>query len=114
MRVQISTPLFGVMYVFLVASSLLVAQGRAEVGEIVEATRQALDAEIAFVTGGFHLLPYPRHYVADLARSMKNDLGVKTVGATHCTGDEAIEVFKQTFGENALWAGLGARITLSE
>ena len=84
------------------------------VGEIVKATREALGADIALVTGGFHLLPYSDEYVADLARSMKDNLDVKRVAATHCTGDEAIEVFEEIFGENTLWAGLGARITFPE
>jgi metal-dependent hydrolase (beta-lactamase superfamily II) len=39
---------------------------------------------------------------------------VRRVAPTHCTGDGAIEVFEEIFGENALWAGLGARITVPE
>ena len=45
---------------------------------------------------------------------MKEELGVEQVAMTHCTGDEAIEIFNETFGENALWGGLGARLTFPE
>jgi 7,8-dihydropterin-6-yl-methyl-4-(beta-D-ribofuranosyl)aminobenzene 5'-phosphate synthase len=93
---------------------LVVGCSHSGVGEIVKATRKALDADIALVTGGFHLNPYSREYVTALAREMKDDLNVKRVGATHCTGDDAIEVFSEIFGENALWAGLGARIPIPE
>ena len=44
----------------------------------------------------------------------KGDLGIKRVAATHCTGDEAIEVFAEIFGDDALWGGLGARLTVTE
>ena len=93
---------------------LVVGCSHSGVGEIVKATKKALNAEIALVTGGFHLLPYSREYVADLARSMKEELKVEQVAMTHCTGDEAIEIFNETFGENALWGGLGARLTFPE
>jgi 7,8-dihydropterin-6-yl-methyl-4-(beta-D-ribofuranosyl)aminobenzene 5'-phosphate synthase len=88
---------------------LVVGCSHSEVGEIVKATRKALNTDIALVTGGFHLLPYDREYVADLARELRDNLGVKRVGATHCTGDEAVKVFEEIFGDKALWAGLGAR-----
>jgi 7,8-dihydropterin-6-yl-methyl-4-(beta-D-ribofuranosyl)aminobenzene 5'-phosphate synthase len=93
---------------------LVVGCSHSGVGEIVKETRQALDADIALVTGGFHLDPYSREHVEELVREMKDDLGVRRVAPTHCTGDGAIEVFEEIFGENALWAGLGARITVPE
>jgi 7,8-dihydropterin-6-yl-methyl-4-(beta-D-ribofuranosyl)aminobenzene 5'-phosphate synthase len=93
---------------------LVVGCSHSGVGEIVKETHKALGADIALVTGGFHLNPYSREYVATLAREMKDDLGVKRVAPTHCTGDVAIEVFGEIYGENALWAGLGARIPITD
>jgi 7,8-dihydropterin-6-yl-methyl-4-(beta-D-ribofuranosyl)aminobenzene 5'-phosphate synthase len=80
------------------------------VNEIVRATQEATNADIALVTGGYHLGPYSREYVTEVARTMKDDLHVVRTGATHCTGDEAIAIFRETFGEDYVFAGLGARI----
>jgi hypothetical protein len=45
---------------------------------------------------------------------MNDDLGVDRAAPTHRTGDDAIEAFQELFGENARWAGLGARVTFTE
>jgi 7,8-dihydropterin-6-yl-methyl-4-(beta-D-ribofuranosyl)aminobenzene 5'-phosphate synthase len=34
-------------------------------------------------------------------------LGVEKCGATHCTGDKAIDMFKKAFGDNYLPMGTG-------
>jgi 7,8-dihydropterin-6-yl-methyl-4-(beta-D-ribofuranosyl)aminobenzene 5'-phosphate synthase len=93
---------------------LVVGCSHSGVNEIIRATKEAVGADIAMVTGGFHLNPYDREYVAEIARSMKEDLGVRKVAPTHCTGDEAIEVFKEVFGDDFVWGGLGARIVISQ
>ena len=93
---------------------LVVGCSHSDVNEIIKTTKEALDSDIALVTGGFHLAPYGQDYAKEVALSMKDELGVKKVAATHCTGEEAVGVFKETFGENALWAGLGAKITFPE
>jgi 7,8-dihydropterin-6-yl-methyl-4-(beta-D-ribofuranosyl)aminobenzene 5'-phosphate synthase len=80
------------------------------VNAIVRAAQEATGADIDLVTGGFHLGPYSRDYVLEVARAMKEDLGVAHAGATHCTGDQAIAIFGDTFGEGYVFAGLGARI----
>lgn len=93
---------------------LVVGCSHSGVDEIVKTTREALNTDIALVTGGFHLVPYDTEYITTIARSMKDELRVKQIAATHCTGAKAIEVFAETFGENALWGGLGARLTFPE
>ena len=40
----------------------------------------------------------------------KDDLGVARVAPTHCTGDEAIEVFRKLYGKNFLPFMLGSKI----
>jgi 7,8-dihydropterin-6-yl-methyl-4-(beta-D-ribofuranosyl)aminobenzene 5'-phosphate synthase len=88
---------------------LIVGCSHSGVGEIVKATREALNTDIALVTGGFHLIPYSPEYITELASSMRDELGVKRVAGTHCTGEEAITIFRETFGDY-VWGGLGARI----
>jgi 7,8-dihydropterin-6-yl-methyl-4-(beta-D-ribofuranosyl)aminobenzene 5'-phosphate synthase len=93
---------------------LVVGCSHSGVNEIVKAAKEAIGTDIALVTGGFHLNPYGREYVTEIARAMKDDLGVKTAAPTHCTGDDAIEVFEETFGEDFVWAGLGAKVTIPQ
>jgi 7,8-dihydropterin-6-yl-methyl-4-(beta-D-ribofuranosyl)aminobenzene 5'-phosphate synthase len=93
---------------------LIVGCSHSGVGEIAKATGETLSADIALVTGGFHLGPYSPEYVTELAGSMRDELGVKRAAATHCTGEAAIEIFKGMFGDNYVWGGLGAAIKFPE
>jgi metal-dependent hydrolase (beta-lactamase superfamily II) len=45
---------------------------------------------------------------------MRDELGVKRAAATHCTGERAIEIFKEMFCDNYVWGGLGAAIKFPE
>ena len=89
---------------------LVVGCSHSGVNEIVRATQAATSADIELVTGGYHLGPYSHEYVMDVAHTMKDELHVARAGATHCTGDEAIAIFRETFGEDYVPAGLGARL----
>ena len=44
---------------------------------------------------------------------MKDRLGVDQYRHA-CTGDTALEVFRETYGDNVLWAGLGSSFTFPE
>ncbi len=78
--------------------------------EIVKAAKQAIGAEVALVTGGFHLGPYSADYITQLAMTMRDELGVQWAAPTHCTGDEGIAIFEEVYGEYCVKAGLGTRI----
>jgi metal-dependent hydrolase (beta-lactamase superfamily II) len=41
---------------------------------------------------------------------MKDELGVRAVAPTHCTGDAGMTVFQEIYGERCVKAGLGTRI----
>jgi len=77
---------------------------------IVEEAVRATGADVALVTGGFHLMPYSAEYLTELAYTMKDELGVRAVAPTHCTGDEGMAVFQEVYGERCVKAGLGTRI----
>lgn len=64
------------------------------------------DDRLLFVTGGFHLLSTPRGIVRKIAEELKQ-LGVEKIGPSHCTGEEARDIFKDIFGENFVEAGAG-------
>ena len=76
---------------------------------IAEAIR-ATGAEVSLVIGGFHMAPYPLDRVEKMAAEIKTGLGVRRVAPTHCTGDDAIGVFKNLYGDNWVDFRLGSRI----
>ena len=62
------------------------------------------------VVGGFHLLQTPPAEVARIVAAFQ-ELGVSRVGATHCTGPEAIKLFKETYGDRFISGGVGTVVT---
>ena len=73
---------------------------------IIEKAKVVLDQDVYFVFGGFHLGSHSTTQVGDIVRQMKT-LGVRKVGATHCTGDQAINLFKQEYGSDFVPIGVG-------
>ena len=51
------------------------------------------------VIGGFHLKDKSKKYINNIIREFK-ELGVKKVGPAHCTGQEAEELFRNSYGSN--------------
>ena len=49
----------------------------------------------------------------EIIREFK-ELGVQKVGATHCTGDLAIGLFKKAYGENFVQMGVGRVIQIKD
>jgi len=84
-----------------------------KVEEIVRITKQFVGPDIDLVAGGYHLFPYDREYVSNLARTMKNELHVRRVAPAHCTGNLAFKLFQQEFGNNYLYAGLESIVPFS-
>ena len=56
---------------------------------------------ISAVLGGFHLITHDRDRIQSIAASMKN-MGVENVGPTHCSGQDAQMIFKESYGEHFL------------
>jgi 7,8-dihydropterin-6-yl-methyl-4-(beta-D-ribofuranosyl)aminobenzene 5'-phosphate synthase len=80
---------------------------------IVKKAKDIMNKGIHLVFGGFHLVDTTADQVERIIADFKN-LGVRKVGATHCTGDEAIELFKKAYGENFVALGVGKRITVDK
>jgi 7,8-dihydropterin-6-yl-methyl-4-(beta-D-ribofuranosyl)aminobenzene 5'-phosphate synthase len=90
------------------ADGLLVITGCAHPGvvEIVRQVQRRFHAPVRTVVGGFHLLRHSRQGVVDVMDRLQA-LGVQAVGATHCTGEEAIELFRRRFGTRFIELGTG-------
>lgn len=68
--------------------------------------KEILPKNINLVLGGFHLRDRPEDSVKNIIGNFR-ELGVLRVGATHCTGDRAIQQFKVAYGENYVPLGVG-------
>ena len=77
---------------------------------IVAEAKRASGREVSLVIGGFHTSPYPVEQVRKMARYLKDDLGVTQVAPTHCTGEDAIGVFREMYGKSFLPFMLGSKI----
>ena len=64
------------------------------------------------VAGGFHLIPYNREYIVSLARRMQEVYEVESVAPAHCTGHLGFSIFKQAYGPNYKFFGLGEILNL--
>ncbi len=71
-----------------------------------------LDQHIYLVLGGFHLLEKDRKYIEETMKYLKV-IGVEKISPSHCSGETAIEVAKEVFGEeNYIDSGAGAVINI--
>ena len=97
------------------SKGLVVITGCAHPGivDIVKKAKEILDKEIYFVFGGFHLLQHSTKQIEEIIGQFK-ELGVQKVGATHCTGDKAIEMFKEAYGDNFIQMGAGKVLKISK
>ncbi len=73
---------------------------------------QKVNADLYMVIGGFHLIPYSREYIESLARRMRDDYHIENVAPAHCTGQLGFSIFKQVFGANDRFFGLGETLSL--
>jgi 7,8-dihydropterin-6-yl-methyl-4-(beta-D-ribofuranosyl)aminobenzene 5'-phosphate synthase len=74
--------------------------------DIVKRATNILGKKPYFVFGGFHLGGKSEEELNTIIESFKR-LGVEKCGATHCTGDKAINMFKKAYGKKYLPIGTG-------
>ena len=92
---------------------LIVVTGCAHPGivRILEKAREVGKKDIWMVLGGFHLARTAPAEVEKIIVRFK-ELGVQRVGATHCTGDAAIGMFRKAYGPDFVEMGVGRKIEL--
>ena len=93
---------------------LIIITGCAHPGiaNMVERAHEYLGEPVHLVMGGFHLMGRSRGEIRRVIERLKA-LGVEKVAPSHCTGAEAIDMFRAAWGEDFVEGGLGARITVS-
>ena len=95
------------------SKGLVVITGCAHPGivRIVERAKTAFDRPVHLVLGGFHLASQSEGRIAAILEDFRR-LGVEKVGPCHCTGDQAIAMFKQEYGSDFIQVGVGKEITI--
>jgi len=73
---------------------------------MLEKIKADFNKNIYMVFGGFHLLQKTDKEMDSIISELKA-LGVVKCGATHCTGEKQIRMFKDSFGENYFELGAG-------
>jgi len=64
---------------------------------------------LRLVLGGFHLSDQTPEAVRVVAEKLKS-MGVERIAPTHCTGDRAVSVFQEIFGERFVPVAAGTRL----
>lgn len=97
--------------VFNTTKGLVVITGCSHPGivEMLKKIKTDFNKNIYMVFGGFHLLQKSDKEMEGIIAGIKS-LGVIKCGATHCTGDKQIRMFKDSFGDDFVEAGVGNTI----
>jgi len=83
------------------------------VSMIEKITKIFPDEKIILLTGGFHLRSHTSEQIEMIADSLVQ-LGVEKIAPSHCTGDNAIRIFRNRWGDNFIDLSLGAKFVLRE
>jgi 7,8-dihydropterin-6-yl-methyl-4-(beta-D-ribofuranosyl)aminobenzene 5'-phosphate synthase len=92
---------------------LVVITGCAHPGidAIADRASAMLERNIHMLIGGFHLGHSSEAEIRNIIGRLKT-LGVQKVAPSHCTGREAMQLFREAWGENFVESGAGAVIRL--
>ena len=74
---------------------------------------RAVDPRTEIVFGGLHLVTTPLEEIDALVETLKTKYKVQKIGVGHCTGEPAFARLKKAYGDNYLYAGLGAKVELA-
>lgn len=92
-------------------AGLVVMTGCAHPGivEIARTARAYRGKDIYLLMGGFHLMGKSERSLRATLQALR-DLGVRKVAPSHCTGDDAIALFRRQWGSDFIEGGCGAVI----
>ena len=74
--------------------------------DIVRKAKEIVGKDVALVFGGFHLVRTSDKRIDRIVEDFRK-LGVKRVGPSHCTGDNARERFAREYGDDFVALGVG-------
>ena len=76
------------------------------IADILASIHEKMPEPIYLVLGGFHTLDSPASTVRSVIKRFQQ-IGIGKVAPTHCTGDEAIDLFREIYGPDFIEAGAG-------
>jgi 7,8-dihydropterin-6-yl-methyl-4-(beta-D-ribofuranosyl)aminobenzene 5'-phosphate synthase len=79
--------------------------------KIIERVKDISGEQVYLVVGGFHLRDKSTAEIETIIADFQR-LGVKKVAPTHCTGAQAITMFKSAYGDDFIQAGVGRKIQI--
>jgi 7,8-dihydropterin-6-yl-methyl-4-(beta-D-ribofuranosyl)aminobenzene 5'-phosphate synthase len=91
---------------------LIVGCSHPTIEKIVEAARSLINKPIHLVLGGTHLLPANNDQIRSIAASLRDKWNVRYIAPSHCTGEPAFAILKESFGDRYIYAGLGTTVLL--
>jgi len=94
-----------------VTPALITGCGHYGIDRIAERAAKTLRKPIQTAIGGFHLMHKPAERITAMIKTLEA-MGVESVMPTHCTGDQAIGLFRNAFGEGYHEGGIGAKIAI--
>jgi 7,8-dihydropterin-6-yl-methyl-4-(beta-D-ribofuranosyl)aminobenzene 5'-phosphate synthase len=94
---------------------LVVVTGCAHPGIVamVDRAREMFNDQVRLVLGGFHLGSKSKGQIDAILRDFRR-LEVERVAPCHCTGDQAIAMFAEEYGEDFIQTGAGKIIILGK
>jgi 7,8-dihydropterin-6-yl-methyl-4-(beta-D-ribofuranosyl)aminobenzene 5'-phosphate synthase len=78
---------------------------------IIRKSKEILPKDTHLVFGGFHLVRTSETRVRQIIGEFEK-LGVKKAGPTHCTGDQAIRMFRNAYGADFVQMGVGRTLQI--
>ncbi|MBN2000121.1 MBL fold metallo-hydrolase [candidate division KSB1 bacterium] len=79
---------------------------------MLEHTKEITQKDIYLSLGGYHLMRHSDEQVEKIIKKFQN-MGVFNCGATHCTGDRVIDMFKKAYGDHYVEMGAGRVIQIN-
>jgi len=74
--------------------------------EVIKKAKTTTGRDVYLVLGGFHLSSRSVKEIRDLIHTFR-EMNIQKVAPCHCTGDRAMAMFKNEYGENFIKAGAG-------
>ena len=84
-----------------------------DVADMAEQAQAYMGRNIYLLMGGFHLIGRSDAEIRAIIKQLKA-LGVRKVAPSHCTGDNAIRLFRDAWKDDFIEGGLGAVIEVPQ
>jgi len=81
--------------------------------EIIKQAKTVARKDIYMVIGGWHLSSVGEREIKGIIEAFLR-MGIQKVAPCHCTGDRALAMFKNEYGENFIKAGVGRIINIEK